>query len=675
MNSDNVLKNSEILLKRLAVMSEEELSELIAYHNKKYFEDADPEITDEAFDKLVEVLRFRNPESQVLEEIGAKTSGDYGSSFGNQVIHEKPMLSLLKCYDESSFFKWCEKIRGDLVAMPKIDGVACSISYSKEGVMLRAATRGDGRVGEDITTNARLISDLPTRLLRGVVEEIIDSDTLEVRGEVFLPLSQFKLRFSTEFVSPRNLAAGFLKLKEGDRKRNSFLKFFPYDLRGSIAVREQEKFKMLKELGFSMMPWSLVKNDQQALLPVRSFLKNRDSFDFEIDGVVFRADDDTEHARLGETAHHPRFAMAFKFQGESAQTKLIAVEWSVARSGIITPIAVVEPVFVSGASVARASLHNFSIFTSLDLRENSLVEIVRRGGVIPYLESVLNRSGDAILPPTSCPSCGGAVVVDGDFLRCQNPDRCEEVLVSKLVHFCHVLDIDGMGEKIVRKLFRAGLLSNFGDVFRLSAEKIMPLERMGEVLAKKLVAEIDNKRTIDLATFIVALGIYEVGNNVADLITASFDSLSKIRKLKVEDLLPIHGIGQSIAQSLIDGLREHAAEIDDLLTEVEVIGIDHDGGDIDHLNPLFKKSVVFTGKMAHLERKAAQLEVKRLGGRTPGAMSAHVDFLVVGDEGSPLLGAGKKSTKQRDAEKLIRDGYPIRIISEREFLDMLDENG
>lgn len=667
-----IAENSERLLEQLANLSESELSDLVLLHNQRYFQENNPEITDEAFDKLVEALRFINPRALALAQIGHRESAGSKTNFGDEVIHLQPMLSLDKCYDETTFFKWAEKIVGDFVAMPKIDGVACSIIYSGKGELVEASTRGDGRTGENITKNAVLISDLPSMLSRKVVESAIKEENyLEVRGEVFFPLSRFNESFAEDFSNPRNLAAGVLKLKESDPTKNNILKFFPYDIRGSRANNEQNKFLLLEQLGFSMMPWSIVKNDASATEIYFEFLKKRASFDYEIDGVVYRANLASDQARLGETAHHPKFALAFKFHGESAPTRLIGVEWSVARSGVVTPIAVVEPVFVSGASVSRASLHNLGIFLQHDLRENTLVEINRRGGVIPHLERVLSRKGAALPVPERCPSCGGPLIIDGDFLRCQNPQDCEEVVVSKLLHFCHVLGLEGLGEKIVRKLFREGMLKRFGDVFRLKAEGLASLDRMGNVLANKLVDEINRKREISLATFIKALGISEIGSNISELIAANFHTLSRIRALSPEDLLPIYGVGERIATSLVEGLMDDGAEIEDLLTEVKVKDEETMTEELDTSHPLFDKSVIFTGKMAHLDRKSAQNAVKKIGGKAPGAMSSAIDFLVIGDEGSPLLGEGKKSTKQKVAEKLKAEGSSINIISESEFLKLL----
>lgn len=660
-------ESSRALLETLSTLSEKELSDLIAYHNKKYFIDAAPEITDEAFDKLVMALKFINPRAEILSQIEAV------DVFRDEVTHQRPMLSLDKCYDSETFFKWSEKINGGLIAMPKIDGVACSILYSLTGAMMEAATRGDGRIGENITKNIRMIDSIPASLPSlPILVPQEGQNNFEIRGEVFLSLSRFNSEYAKDFANPRNLAAGALKHKEQEKSKAYALQFFPYDIRGTNAKTEEEKFRLLKQCGFTMMPWRIVANDEKATEIYYEFLEQRSSLDYEIDGVVFRANELNDQIRLGETAHHPRYAIAFKFHGESAQSKLIDVQWSVSRSGTITPVAIVSPVFVSGATIQRASLHNLGIFEKLGLCEESMVEINRRGGVIPHVERVIAKKGAPLKAPLNCPSCGKGVVIDKDFLFCADKENCEEVVVARLMHFAQVIGIDGMGEKIVRKLFKQGLLRNFQDLYRLKAEDVLALERMGDLSAKKLINEIEQKKELSLEVFLRALGIDDVGTNVAELVCMNFFSLQKIREINVEDLLKIHGIGERIAHSLVEGLKEHAREIDALLNFIHVKDYREEAILSDKNNAIFQKSFLFTGKMAHMDRKAAQNLVKKLGGKAPGGMSEKIDFLVIGDEGSPLLGQGTKSTKHKAAEKLIKEGSSLKIISESEFLKLIE---
>ncbi|HXW60820.1 MAG TPA: helix-hairpin-helix domain-containing protein, partial [Myxococcota bacterium] len=283
-----------------------------------------------------------------------------------------------------------------------------------------------------------------------------------------------------------------------------------------------------------------------------------------------------------------------------------------------------------------------------------------------------SSKGEPLKPPTTCPSCHSPVIVDGDFLLCSAKDSCIEAVVSSLIHFCQVMGLEGFGEKLIRRLFERGLLKCFSDIYRLNSEDLLAIDRMGDVLAHKLLAQVEKKRTVDLATFIRALGIKEIGTNVSEIVAANFHTLKNIRSLGTAELISLHGIGERIALSLVAGLKDLGEEIDRLLNEITVSDYEPGTQAVSEGHPLFGKSVVFTGKMAHLDRKSAQALVKKLGGLAPDAISSKTDYLVIGDEGSALLGKGAKSTKQKDAEKLIGEGSALKIISESEFLSLAE---
>ncbi len=658
---EQIAKASLKLLDQLPSLSIEQLELLICHHNHAYFDEDKPEITDEAFDKLVETLRFLDPDSLIIEEIETQR---VLKTADNIVVHQYPMLSLDKCYDDDNFSKWREKVNGPLIAMPKIDGVACSIRYDVNGQLEIAATRGDGKRGENITANVQRIFDVPHPLLKPLGTEI------EIRGEVYMKLSRFAACYKEQFANPRNLAAGALKQKEADKSAAYELSFFPYDLRGVTLETEEQKFKLLSELGFQVPFTELSNSDEQNKKVFLHFAQLRSELDYEIDGVVFRANRVSEHGRLGITAHHPKWTIAYKFQGESAQTYLENVEWSVGRTGVITPVVIVKPVFVSGATVTRASLHNWGLFRKLDLKKDALVEIVRRGGVIPHLERVLRSGGEPLCAPQSCPSCSGNVIEDGDFLRCQNPLSCPTVIEAKIEHFCAVLDIDGFGKKIIQTLIKEKLVHHPADLYRLELKNLLGLERVGEKLATKLLNEIKKKREIELMHLITALGIEEVGPTIAETIVKHYPTMEGLRSANIEEISAIYGIGISIAKSLLEGLKAEKKSIDDLLTEIKVAK-PHANTNLNSSHPLFEKTVVFTGAMRHLERKEAQKQVRAVGGKTPATVSSSTDYLVVGDEGSSLLGAGEISSKQKSAQKLIEKNAAIQIISESELIRML----
>ncbi len=647
---------SEKLLQDLPQLSADELEFLVRHHNEAYFEKGEPEISDAAYDRLVETLRMVKPDSVVLEELGERPKAE------KSLFHKEPMLSLDKCYDDQTFVKWREKISGPVVAMPKIDGVACSLHYDARGDLALGLTRGDGRSGEDITQNVRQIQDIKRK-----VDPALAKGELEVRGEVYMRISRFKAKYAEEFANPRNLAAGALKQKEASKSAAYQLSFFPYDVRGTNLPTERAKFDLLAKLGFNTPPLSF---DDDFKSIVRDFTEKRDSLDFEIDGVVFRADSMAEQARLGETAHHPKFAIAYKFQGESAQTHLVNIEWSVGRTGVITPVAIVQPVFVSGATVTRASLHNIGLFRKHDLREHSLVEIVRRGGVIPHVERVLRSEGKAYEEPTACPSCGKPPVAEGDFLHCSDPSHCTQIQVARIMHYCYALDVEGFGEKWVRALLDNKLISSPADLYRLTKEDLMGLERMGPVLAEKMIDQIQSKREVEFPQFLSALGFAEIGPVVARALTQHFADFDVLRRAEKEEITTIYGVGESIADALISGFKTFADEIDDLLTQVQIVQ-KRPPTKADAGHPLFGKSVVFTGKMAHLDRKEAQKRVQALGGQTPGSVTTATDLVVIGDDGSALLRGGEKSTKHKAADKLVAQGAKVKIISETDFMELL----
>lgn len=636
------------LLDELPNLGAEQLELLVRHHNKAYFELNAPEITDEEFDKLVGALRLSKPDSVVLDELGSTGT----------IRHSRPMLSLDKCYDDDAFFKWREKIQGSLIAMPKIDGVACSIHYNERGQLFLAATRGDGQQGEDITDNVKQIASIPKQISS-------QGHRVEVRGEVYMTLSRFTQHYQDQFVNPRNLAAGALKQKDAKKSAAYALSFFPYDLIGTPLSTEEQKFVKLEELGFLPPPIEVLVDEDACKLAYAHYAMMRPNLDYDIDGVVFRANQTSEQGRLGVTAHHPRWTMAYKFQGDSAQTELLDVKWSVARTAAITPVAVVKPVFVSGATVTHASLHNYGLFQKHVLTRGALVEIVRRGGVIPHLERVLRRSEDYLQAPKQCPSCGGEVVVDGDFLKCAQPFMCHDVVVRRFSYFCTALDIQGFGEKLIRTLVEHHLLVKLGDLFRLTQSQLISLDRVGPTLAKKLISEIDQKREIEWSQFLSCLGFEEIGPTVSERVTAQFQDLNSLRQASQEDLSQIDGIGESIASSLTEHLIQFHDEIDDLLTQVQIKKPTKIIFSTQH--PLCGKSVVFTGTMKRLERKEAQKQVRAVGGHTPSTVSMTTDYLVIGEE-------AKKSSKQKTAESYVAAGSKLCMISEDEFIQVLNSS-
>ncbi len=648
--------------------SPEELEREIRHHNRLYWIDNAPEISDEEYDRLVRELERLAPDSPVLAEIaaGAATTDELGDS----VRHEQPMLSLDKCYTEEVLGRWAQNFEGPIVTSPKIDGVAVSLIFGGRGHLLRAATRGDGRQGEDITANARALLPIPGRIdlkKLGLSPSAARVNAVEIRGEVFLTLSEFE-RFKNVAASPRNLAAGTLKRKHpsADLPR---LSFFAYDLLGSPAKSEWDKLALLGELGVQPVQARLIGRDelQDSYL---EWVARRPTLDFELDGVVYKCDSLDEQARLGSTAHHPRYAIAYKFQGDTGESQLADVEWGVSRTGAITPVAVVTPpVLLSGAMIKRCSLHNLGIVRKLSLSLGDTVVVTRRGGVIPHIEESRGGGTIPVIPPRECPSCAGPVVVREDLLLCAQPADCRGARLGTLEHYVSTIRLEGFGPKVLAQLHDRGMVKEPADLYKLSAAKLASLDLVGDVLARKLTHRIRERRHLTLPVFLQALGIPVLGKSMAEQLALKYRSLRALRALSEEDLIG-PGLRETTARQLVEGLARQGKRIDALLEYVTVEEREHDDGAVG--GPLSGKSVLFTGKLMTLSRTEAQERVSQAGGENASGVSKNLDILVIGDGDSSLRGAHAKSSKQRKAERYLKEGHPIEIITERELLERIE---
>lgn len=629
--------------KKISKITAADLEREVRRHNRLYFIDHKPEISDPEFDLLVEELRRRKPDSKVLGEIGSDVSGRF-----KKVKHEVPMLSLDKAYDLKSMESWAEKFEGDIIVSPKIDGCAVSIKYDESGVLVRAATRGNGTVGEDVTPNAHFIKDIPQKI------KLKDA---EVRGEIYMRLSVFA-KYKAEFANPRNLAAGAIKQKDPQKTGEYNLSFWAYDLLGSGAKDEATKRRLLKENGFPVIEWKQTKKDKIQEI-FEEYLSRREKFDYEMDGVVYKTNIVLEQERLGVTAHHPRYGIAYKFQGDSGVTTLKDVEWSVARTGVITPIGIVKPVELSGAMVSRVSLHNYGLMTKLGLSRGAKVMMTRRGGVIPNLESVVEAGRGKVKIPEKCPSCGAKIELRDDFLYCTNPSACVQAKVGELKHFVQTVEIDGFGDVLVEKLYVEGIVTDPSEFYELTVDELLDLERMGDTLADKLVRNVAAKRQLGLDVFLRSLGIRELGKHSSQILAREFGTLENIRNIEKERLSSIHTIGDIIAEEVVSGLKSKSKLIDRLLKHVKILPFEKrkaEGGS------LSEKTFLFTGSMVSMVRGDAEKLVEERGGTIASGVTKTLDYLVVGDGG----GAGSKLDK---AKKLQDEG--VKIISESELLKMV----
>ena len=658
---------------RLLHATADELEAEVTRHNHLYWELGAPEISDTDFDLLVERLRQLRPDAAVLDALDGKLAHASDADEGVKVTHDAPMLSLDKCYSEEDLRRWFARFEGPALVSDKIDGVALSVRYDADGRLHRAATRGNGRVGEDVTANANYIAGVPAQLPFG---------PLEVRGEVYLPLSTFRDRFADTFANPRNLTAGALKQKVAEKTADYGLVFFAYDALGLPDETESAKRDWLLANGFTPAPPGEVVDVDAAQTIYERLAAARDTLDYEVDGVVFKVNDVRQHAALGETAHHPRYAIAYKYQGESGFTTLREITWTVSRTGSINPVAVVEPVSLSGVTVTRASLHNLGIIErladrSLQLGDNPAFPlstganllVTRRGGVIPHIESIA-APGDAMVHvPEACPSCGAPTARSEDFLGAAHADNCATQVVRSLVHFVSVMEIDRLGPKLLEQLHERGLITTPADLYRLTLDDLLPLERMAEKSAQNVLDAIRARRRVELPTLLAALGIEDLGPAVARTVVDRFETLDALRAADATLLLDVDGVGEIVAEKIRTGLDAWAERLDDLLTHVEV---DSPAPvTASSAGPLAGASIVFTGTLVSMGRKDAQKAARDAGASTPSSVTQTTTHVVLGDDDYAKYESGWRSTKLKKAESLRAAGADLRVISEREFLVMI----
>lgn len=658
-----------------ATLTTAQLAEVIGFHDQAYWRDNAPQIPDQLYDELVERLRAEAPDHPVLRAIGGGRESDEGAeavdqaslAAGDKVEHAVPMLSLAKCYAEAELQHWAREYDGALVASPKVDGAACSVRYDGGGAFLFAVTRGDGRRGESIGHNVTQIPNVPAQLPANLVHAY--GVPVEVRGEVYLPLSGFDL-VSELYANPRNVAAGALKAKEQGGVPASELRFFAYDVLGWDVPSETAKAALLTEMGFEpALTLHCDRDSAQAIYEQISAA--RTSYDYETDGVVYKIDDIATQQRMGFTAHHPRWAIAYKFQGDSGASTLLDVTWGLARTGTITPVALVTPVSLSGAMVSRATLHNVSNLERLDLKIGDRLLLTRRGGVIPHVEGNLGGGQVAIALPTTCPSCGkptevrdatrrvGGEEVVTRTLHCSEPASCPATLRSQLFHYTRLLDIDGFGDKILDQLLERNLVRDAAGLYELTAESLLQLDRMGKTLAEKLVANVAASREVSLPNFLVALGVETLGKHAAGLLASRW-SLAELRTLTVADLASVHSLGPTTAEQIVAGLADQGPLIDRLLAHVTIAEPEVPTSE----GVMVGQVVVFTGKLEHMNRRDAQQLVVRLGGAAGSSVTQETTLVVVGGDG---LTTGKPSSKHKKAQRLIDAGHSLRLMSEEAF--------
>ena len=658
----------------------ERLRKEIRHNEYLYYVLDAPEITDAEYDRMM--VRLREIEAEYPDSVPADSPtqrvGGRASSQFTEVRHLEPLLSLGNVFSAEELRAFDERVKGGLpdgsrveyVMEPKIDGLACSLIY-ENGRLVRAATRGDGTVGENVTANVRTIRSIPLVLKAPEGETL--PELLDVRGEVYMPRHAFMQlneqraeRGESEFANPRNAAAGSLRQLDPQVTASRSLSFFAYYLVGEGArEKHSESLAALARYGFKVSEnYKVVENIDAAIKYIADFNELRQGLAYDTDGAVIKVNDVYQQRILGATGKDPRWATAYKYPPEQAETTLEDIDWRVGRTGVLTPTAVLTPVKLSGSVVSRATLHNEDFIRSKDIRIGDRVLINKAGEIIPEVLRVVTekRTGEEkeVEIPTKCPDCGWSVERKGAeaAIRCTNP-HCPALGREGLIHFVsrEAMNIEGCGPSVINALLDAGLVRDAADLYSLKKEDILKLERMGERSADKLLAAISASKANELDKLLFALGIRHVGAKVARTLAVEFGSMEALLTAEAEQLAAIRDIGAVIAESVVTWLSVPTNR--DLLERLAAAGLTmtFTAPASSEDNPFFGKTLVFTGTMPTLGRAEAKTMAQDVGAKVSGSVSKKTDYVITGAE------AGSKLEKAQ--------ALGVTVLDEAEFLKML----
>ncbi len=658
----------------------EELRDQIRYHDRKYYAEAAPEISDLEYDRLLQQLKqleYDYPElvsdDSPTQRIGDEIVGDL-----TQVRHRVPMLSIDNTYniaELSNFFARAQKNLGtssiQWVMELKVDGVAAAVVY-EDGLLVRAITRGNGEVGDDITHNLRTIHGVPLRLFGH------PPPLLEVRGEVYMTnsdLVQLNVRRAAEnlpaFANTRNVTAGTIRLQDPKICAERKLRFFCHGVGycdGTIARNHMDFLRELQSYGLPITPnVRLFESAQEVEAAIDELNESLHELDFEVDGLVFKINDFEQREQLGTTSKSPRWVVAYKFEKYEAVTRLNEIRVQVGKTGTITPVAELEPVQLAGTTVSRASLHNAEEIERKDIRVGDWVVVEKAGKIIPHIVRVeMHRREEGVIPyafPTHCPQCGHVLTKDtgGVYIRCSNPS-CKAKLRQRIRFFSSrdAMDIDGLGEKNVDLLVDAELVDGFGDLYRLTEEQLLTLEGFGKRKAEKLLAGIEASKSRGLTRVLAAVSIRHVGSRVAMQLAKKFPTIDLLMAASVEDLAGVDEIGEIIAESVFQFLHDDYGQhtIEDLRHVGVKLTEDIAPRSADETGGVFAgKTLVVTGTLLKYTRDEIEDLILRHGGRPASSVSKNTDFVVAGEK------AGSKLEK---AQQL-----GVRVITEDEFQQLM----
>lgn len=658
----------------------ERLRKEIRHNEYLYYVLDAPEITDAEYDRMM--VRLREIEAEYPDSVPADSPtqrvGGRASSQFTEVRHLEPLLSLGNVFSAEELRAFDERVKGGLpegsrveyVMEPKIDGLACSLIY-ENGRLVRAATRGDGTVGENVTANVRTIRSIPLVLKAPEGETL--PELLDVRGEVYMPRHAFMQlneqraeRGESEFANPRNAAAGSLRQLDPQVTASRSLSFFAYYLVGEGArEKHSESLAALARYGFKVSEnYKVVENIDAAIKYIADFNELRQGLAYDTDGAVIKVNDVYQQRILGATGKDPRWATAYKYPPEQAETMLEDIDWRVGRTGVLTPTAVLTPVKLSGSVVSRATLHNEDFIRSKDIRIGDRVLINKAGEIIPEVLRVVTekRTGaeKEVEIPTKCPDCGWSVERKGAeaAIRCTNP-HCPALGREGLIHFVsrEAMNIEGCGPSVINALLDAGLVRDAADLYSLKKEDVLKLERMGERSADKLLAAIAASKANELDKLLFALGIRHVGAKVARTLAVEFGSMEALLTAEADQLAAIRDIGAVIAESVVTWLSVPTNR--DLLERLAAAGLTmtFTAPASSEDNPFFGKTLVFTGTMPTLGRAEAKTMAQDVGAKVSGSVSKKTDYVIAGAE------AGSKLEKAQ--------ALGVTVLDEAEFLKML----
>ncbi|MGG3853236.1 NAD-dependent DNA ligase LigA [Caldifermentibacillus hisashii] len=658
----------------------DELHKLLNQYGYEYYVLDKPSVPDSEYDKRMQELIALETEFPQLKTPNSPTQrvgGEVLEGF-QKVRHRIPMLSLANAFNEADLRDFDRRVRqtvGDTayVCELKIDGLAVSLRY-ENGVFVQGSTRGDGTIGEDITVNLRTVRSIPLQLTEKV--------TIEVRGEVFMPKKSFaKLNKEREengeilFANPRNAAAGSLRQLDPKIAASRNLDVFLYAIGENhleLIERHSEGLNYLDRLGLKTnQERRLCSTIDDVLEYIKEWQEKRPDLPYEIDGIVVKVDRYDQQEKLGTTVKSPRWAIAYKFPAEEVMTKLIGIDLSVGRTGVVTPTGILEPVRVAGTTVQRASLHNEDLIKEKDIRIGDYVIVKKAGDIIPEVVRSVpeKRTGkeNPFAMPTHCPACGSELVrLEGEVaLRCINP-KCPAQIREGLIHFVsrNAMNIDGLGEKVITQLFQENLVADVADIYKLTKDQLIQLERMGEKSVQNLLTAIEASKENSLERLLFGLGIRHVGAKAAKILAQTYEHIDRLMDAKEEELQAITDIGEKMANSIVTYFQ--APEVKELIDELKSLGVNvtykgerpQNIADIE--SPVAGKTIVLTGKLTNLSRNEAKEKLEQLGATVTGSVSKKTDIVIAGAD------AGSKLEKAQSLD--------IEIWSEEQFLEILNEN-